>query len=72
MPSHHVPVSMMKKFRGALARCPPRKTRVNIAIHSHVHVMTPRRVAKPKRRRPGFAARMRQENSRIEIALPNE
>lgn len=70
-PRAQVLVSMMKKFR-ALERCPPRKTRVNMAIHSHVQVMTERRVPKPIRSRPGFAARILQANSRMEMALVKE
>lgn len=43
-----------------------------MVIQTHVHVITPKRVAKATTRRPGFAARIRHANSRIPMALPKE
>ncbi len=45
---------------------------MNMAVQIQVQVVTAKRLAKPTRRRPGFAARILQENSRIEMALLKE
>ena len=71
MPSHQVPRSMTKMDLAA-ERCPPRKTRVNISIQSQVQATTAARVAKPRASKAGLAARMRQENSRMSMALLKE
>jgi hypothetical protein len=55
-----------------LVKWPPRKTLVNIPSHIQVHTTTAAKVAKPNPRRAGLAAKIREANSKMPIALFRE
>lgn len=69
-PSHHVLVSMMKRFF-EVERWPPRKTLANMIVQIQDQITTQANVAKPTRISDGRAARIRVENSSNSIALPS-
>jgi len=65
-PSHHVPLSMMNTL---LLKWPERNTRVNMPSQSQVPTIIDAPAANPRIRRPGLAARILLENSRIPMAF---